>query len=436
MDCARKSQVASDPLAPVQSGRTRVIILQANKFFHEKGGSERYMFALSRALAARGHAIVDFSMQHPRNLPSQHSRHFVENRDYEAGGIRALRSVPSFIRSREAARRMSDLLDECTPEVAHLHNIYHQLTPSIIDVLAGRGVPVVMTLHDYKLVCPSYAMFARGDFCYRCRGARFYHAVTVGCGGGRARSAMLAIESYWQRWTRVYDRVDCFIAPSEYLRGVMIESGIAKERIVFVPPLNPSSVDTPGLPEADAQVELPQRFVAYVGRLSPEKGVGVLLAAMERTTRIPLVVFGDGREAPALRRMAEERGLDVTFTGYASRALVEAGLRRAAVIVLPTLSPENAPMAILEAADAGVPVIVSDRGGLPELARHAGGVVVAAGDAAALADAIMGAWRDGDGARDRARAAWRVAGPLHAADAHVATIETLYRRVIEKRRAA
>src|SRR5689334_16035572 len=98
------------------------------------------MLALSRALAARGHEIVDFAMHDPRNLPSRYSRHFVSHRDYEAGGLRALRTVPSFIRSREAAARMEELLDEVTPDVAHLHNIYHQLTPSIIAPLSRRGV--------------------------------------------------------------------------------------------------------------------------------------------------------------------------------------------------------------------------------------------------------------------------------------------------------
>jgi glycosyltransferase involved in cell wall biosynthesis len=423
--------------APVQSGRTLVIILQANKYFHEKGGSERYMFALSLALAARGHEIVDFSMEHPRNMPSRYRRHFVANRDYDAGAAHSPRAAREFIRSPQASRRMAGLLDEVMPDVAHLHNIYHQLTPSIIKTLSDRGVPMVMTLHDYKLVCPSYAMFARGDVCYRCRGGRFHRAVAVGCGGTRLRSALLALESYWQRWTRVYDRVDCFIAPSEYLRRVMLEAGIAAERIVFVAPLNPSSVTAaPASAAEGALLELPPRFVAYVGRLSPEKGIHVLLAAMARTTGIPLVVFGDGPEGPALRRTAGERRLEVIFAGHAGRATIDFALRRACAVMLPTLSPENAPMAILEAADAGVPVIVSDRGGLPELARRVGGVVVPAGDDAALANAITAAWEETEHWRERARSAWRESEPLHGVDAHVRSIESVYHMAIARRRAA
>ncbi|HEX6791981.1 MAG TPA: glycosyltransferase, partial [Candidatus Krumholzibacteria bacterium] len=149
-----------------------MIILQANKFFHERGGSERYLFALSRALASRGHEVLHFAMAHPDNAPSPQGRYFVPQRDYASPAWRpaSVRSVFEFIRSPQAARCLDRLLAERRPDVAHLHNIYHQLTPSIIERLAARRIPVVMTLHDYKLVCPSYTMFARGAPCYRCRG--------------------------------------------------------------------------------------------------------------------------------------------------------------------------------------------------------------------------------------------------------------------------
>ncbi len=415
-------------------------ILQANKFFYEKGGSERYFFALSRALEARGHRVVHFAMSHPRNLPSPDSRHFVPQRDYAGGvALRSLGAVVSFVRSRDAARRVRALTAESKPDVAHLHNVYHQLTPSIIPALTARGIPVVMTLHDYKLVCPSYGMFAHGAYCYRCRGARFYHAVTTACAGSRARSALLAIESYWQRWTRVYDGVSCFVAPSEYLRRVMIEAGISPERVVHVAPLNPASArnEPPGTLNARFLDALPPRCVAYVGRLSAEKGVRVLLEAAAYTPEIPVVIFGEGPQASELRESASRRGLaNVIFAGHAPAGVIGRALARAVAVVLPTLSPENAPMAILEAADAGVPVIVSDRGGLPEMSARLGGRVVPAGDAAALAGAMREAWQDEEQWKARARAAWGTARGTHASGAHAQAMEAIYRRVIERRRAA
>ena len=407
-----------------------MIILQANKFFYEKGGSERYMLALSRALEARGHRVAHFAMAHPRNLPSPYSRHFVPQLDYEAAtpSPAMLRAWSGFVRSPDAARRISALLDEVQPDVAHLHNIYHQLTPSIIEVLSRRGIPIVMTLHDYKLVCPSYGMFARGAYCYRCRGARYYHAVSVGCGGSRLRSGLLAVESYWQRWTRVYDRVDRFIAPSEYLRSVMMEAGMAPERIVHISQLSApvsgsEENDTPG-------AGLPSRFLVYVGRLSAEKGVAVLLAAMARAPEVELIVLGEGPEGDALRGMVGANGsTNVHFAGHAPSAVVDRTLRRAVALVLPSLSPENAPMALLEAAHAGTPVIVSDRGGLPELAARMGGCVVPAGNVDALVDAMRDAWENEDVRRARARDAWRDVSAAHSPGVHAGAIEAIYEDV-------
>ena len=424
----------------MQSGRPRVIILQANKFFFEKGGSERYMFALCDALTGRGHELLHFSMAHPHNRPSQQSGYFVPQRDYD-GPLRPA-SVPAllnFVWSREAARRLDALLSERLPDVAHMHNIYHQLTPSIIAALSRRGVPVVMTLHDYKLVCPSYGMFAHGEPCYRCRGGRYHHAVTVGCGGSRARSAMLATEAYWQKRTRVYDLVDCFIAPSAYMRDVMVDSGIAPERVIHIPQLSPEA----GVPEALSEDEqrlladLPARFVMYAGRVSAEKGVDVLVEAMSRIREVPLVIFGEGPMAAPLRRACEKAAAkNVYFAGHASRTVLEHAFARTEALVVPSLWAENAPMVVLEAARAGAPVIATDRGGLPELAGRAGGSIVPAGDAAALADAIRSVWENTDEWKARVRTAWDANRAAHEAANHVRAIEAIYQRAITRRRAA
>ena len=136
-------------------------VLQVNKFFFERGGTERYFFSLSEALERRGHQVIHFSMRHPRNVESRYSSYFVAEKNYHQSSS-PLESVPagmSFIRSREAASKLRDLIEDTRPQVAHLHNIYHQITPSIIPVLRRAGIPIVLTLHDYKLICPNYGLF-------------------------------------------------------------------------------------------------------------------------------------------------------------------------------------------------------------------------------------------------------------------------------------
>ena len=131
-------------------------ILLVNKYFYPRGGSERTVFDTASLLESRGHRVSFFSMAHPSNLPSPFSRHFVTGVDYDHPGspARAVRAAARLLYSTEARRKISGLLDEARPDIAHLHNIHHQISPSIIPLLKKRGLPVVMTLHDYKMVCP------------------------------------------------------------------------------------------------------------------------------------------------------------------------------------------------------------------------------------------------------------------------------------------
>ena len=168
-------------------------VLQINKFFFEKGGTERYYFALSKALEDRGHQVVHFSMRHPDNAPSPDADYFVRQQDF-GRDYPALERVPrglAFIRSREAASNIGRLIERSRPDVAHLHSIYHHITPSIIPVLQSAGVPVVMTLHDYKLICPNYSLFDGSSYCFRCKGGKFYRAPLARCSEVRVKTTIV-----------------------------------------------------------------------------------------------------------------------------------------------------------------------------------------------------------------------------------------------------
>jgi glycosyltransferase involved in cell wall biosynthesis len=405
-----------------------VVILQVNKFFYEKGGSERYLFMQRDALTARGHRVIDFSMQHPDNLPSPHAHHFVPNRDYGGGDRwRALRDGGSFIRSREAAARVDALIGETRPDVAHLHNIYHQITPSILPVLARHGIPVFMTLHDYKLVCPNYTLFANGAYCERCLQGHFHHAVLERCHeGSLARSALLALEAWWQRTSGVYDAVSTFFAPSRFMRDLMIRAGFEPSRVVYLPSFIPEPAPGTAPPAIPFEAG---RYLLYAGRLSHEKGIATLLRALDDAT--PLVVCGDGPLRASLETQARERGLRVYFAGHVAKDRLDAITRGALAAVLPAEWPENAPFAVLEAAVLGTPVIVSNMGGLPEMAECVGGVVFDAGNAGALRDAIRALAAQPEAARARARAGRVRALAHYHRDAHLHALEAAYRQALE-----
>lgn len=412
-------------------------VLQVNKFYYEKGGTERYLFALSKALEDRGHEVFPFSMHHPRNLDSQYEEYFVAQRDYESGGA-PLGRIPtgaSFIRSREAADNLRNLLARERPDIAHLHNIYHQITPSIIPVLDEARIPIVMTLHDYKLICPNYSLFDGRRYCFRCRGGRFYQAPLARCSGGSfLRSAMLAIEAYYQKRTRVYDSVRFLLAPSRYIRDRFIEEGFEEERVVYLPAFLPNlstSADSGPVRSLPSLPSLPGRYVLYFGRLSREKGINTLLRAVAGSPQIPVVIAGDGPMEGELRRVADEGSLPhVVFAGRLDRPALDEVIRRARVVVLPTESPENAPFTVLESMAAGVPVVVSNMGGLPELAEKAGGKVFPAGRPDVLMRCIEELWGGGPEVRKIRERSRQAIAEWFGIDRHMEALEEIYQKAL------
>jgi glycosyltransferase involved in cell wall biosynthesis len=413
-------------------------VLQINKFFFEKGGSERYLFSVSRALEEKGHEVLHFSMQHPRNEPSPYADYFVAERDYhEAASLpKQLSTASSMIRSREVREQVSKLIRDKRPDVAHLHNIYHQLTPSVIEALDRAGIPMVLTLHDYKLVCPKYSLFDGRRYCYRCRGGHFFRAPFARCvDNSFIKSAILAFEGYWQRATHAYDAVRFLLAPSEYMRDLIVDGDYGAERVLYLRSfVTPEEVAADaGFASTELARSLPDKYVLYFGRLSEEKGLLTLLDAISQVDDMHLVLCGDGPLRTALETRVHEQGTGhrVLFAGFVGKPDLNSIVGGARCVVMPSEWPENAPFTVIEAMAMGVPVVVSTMGGLPELAERAGGKQFEAGDASALADCIGELWRN-DGLVDtiatRSREAVRTD---FNRDVHLEALIGIYQRAID-----
>jgi len=409
-------------------------VLQVNKFFFDKGGTERYLFAVSDALESRGHEVVHFSMRHPDNHSSPYEDYFVKQKDYEnpSSSTSRISMGASFIRSREAASRIGALIDSTKPDVAHLHNIYHQITPSIIPVLKRAGIPVVMTLHDYKLICPNYSLFDGSSYCYKCRGGRFYRAPIARCRNGSvALSAFVSAEAYWQKWTGVYDSVDYFLAPSRYMRDTFVAEGYSRDRVIYLPAFVPSMEGGSG-GEPD-MVSLPDSYILYFGRLSVEKGLRTLIRAIGQAPELHLVIAGDGPLRAELENAADSEAPGrVHFTGHLKKDMLAGVIRSSRMVVLPTESPENAPFTILESMALGVPIVTSDKGGLPELAERVDGGVFPAGNVSELVSCLRRFWNDHELGRRSGALGRQVMSSEFAVETHMSTLEDLYGRAIAR----
>lgn len=337
-------------------------VLLVNKFHYRKGGSETYYFTLAQALRARGHQVIFFAMKdEEKNLPCDQERYFVSNASVSGGIKSKLNMVLHLTYSKEAYRKMKDLLAAEQPDLVILNLVHKQITLSILDAIREQDatLPVIWTMHDLIAVCPSYTMQdGAGQICEKCLGGDFSHCVKRKCiKGSTAMSILSRYEAEYIRKRKWYDQVDLYICPSEFYRKKLTQGGFTRSPIVTL--RNPLPLDA-----VYDQSEVGS-YVLYFGRLSPEKGVDTLIRAAKEAG-FPLEILGTGPQEQELKELAA--GCEnITFRGFQTGQALTDYIRGARCVVLPSQWYENGPYSAMEAMALGKPLVVSGMGGLPEL---------------------------------------------------------------------
>jgi glycosyltransferase involved in cell wall biosynthesis len=359
-------------------------LLSINNYFYPRGGAEVLFLEQNRILEAAGWQVVPFAMRHPQNLPTPWAEYFPDEiefgRTYSART--KLLNAQRVIFSLQARARLGALLKRVQPRIAHVHNIYHHLSPSILPILRAATIPVVMTVHDLKLACPAYTMMRGNQHCESCRGGRIYNVAIHRCiKGSLALSSLVLAETFVHRLLRLYEaNVSRFVVPSRFVLEKLVEWGWPRERFVHIPNFVNAEQFHPARP-------IGRRFI-YCGRLQSNKGVDTLVRAAARA-KVPLTMVGAGPDEIRLRKLSAELCADVEFTGYLSKDTLIDMVQSARAIVVPSEVNENAPLALLEGYAAGRPVIGAHIAGIPELVRDGEtGALFRSGDVDELAGAL------------------------------------------------
>ena len=403
-------------------------IAHLNNYLSMRGGSEHVMFEEAAMLRRRGHEVCFFSRRGPKDVEHEHAEFYLPNVVIEElhGWAKARRAF-QVVYNPAMGRAFRSFLRAVRPQVLHAHNIYGGLTTAVLDVARAEGLPVVLTVHDYKLVCPSYRALARGRPCTACQGGRFHHCVLRRCHkDSLVASLVYTAETCFTIWGRKYAPVSHFLCPSRFMRDVLLANGYAPERVLYLP----NAIDADAIAPSPGQGE----YILYAGRLSPEKGLPTLLQAMIGLP-LPLRIAGDGPQRAELEGFVESHGLRdrVTFTGHLAGPHLARQYREAAFVVLPAEWFENAPIAVLEAFAHGKPVVGSNLGGIPELVEESRtGRLFPAGDAAALRECLAATWNDRAARTDMGAAARRRVVSEFSAERHVDTLLQLYDRILRE----
>lgn len=381
-------------------------VLVAHSFYRLPGGEDRYV-----------RQQVDL-------LRTRHDVHLEERINADLAEGPSTVALMAFAFDERSVLR--DAIRLHRPDVIHLHNAYPSLGPAVHLAASRARVPLVHTVHNYRLRCPNGLQYTQGAQCTRCIAGRYDQAVRHGCFATKRQAGAYSAALWTHRYLlRLEEKVDLFIAPSQFVRRRLVEWGIAADRTAVVrnfalPPPEPSPIGAAGL---------------FLGRLALGKGLRTLLDALRLAGDPPFDVIGTGPEAQQLEAQAVDLGLHNTrFHGYVAPAAVAGFLAAARYVVVPSEWEEVFGLAALEAMAAGRPVVASSVGGLPELVGGGGGRLVAPGDAEALAAGLLAYAGSEDAAARDGATARRFVLEECSPEVHLDGLEAAYARATELRR--
>lgn len=335
-------------------------ILLANKFHYPRGGDCIHSMDLERLLQTAGHEVAFFAMACPQNEPSPWQRYFPSEVAYSPRHPwKMLKGLFRPLHAPEVQRKFSRLLDDFRPDVVHLHNIHTQLSPVIAQIAKERGLRVVWTLHDYKLLCPRYDCLRDGKPCELCFAGDKSFVLRHSCmKGSLLASAVAYLEA--RRWSRAKLEAwtDAFICPSRFMKSKMEADGFAPNKLhVLHHFIDGQKIAGPTPPVQD--------HYCYIGRLSAEKGIRALLATARHLPH-RLKVIGTGPLEAELKAACAPCP-QIEFLGHRNWVELRPILASARFLAVPSEWYENYPLSIIEALALGVPVLGADIGGIPEL---------------------------------------------------------------------
>lgn len=386
-------------------------VLQLHCHYRHPGGEDQLARQEADLLRARGHEVREVRRSNAEALGS--------------GAVAAARTLSGAHWNPASYRDVRQEIDDFGPDVMHVQNFWFALSPSVFGAARDAGVPSVLTLNNYRLICPGAYLMRGGEVCQACVGAAPWRAVAHACyRDSRAASALVAhmITSNRRRgtWTNL---VDAYIAFTAGARRRFIRGGLPPGKVHVKPN---ALAEDPGAGSSHGGGAL------FVGRLSHEKGVGLLVQAWKELGGAELQVLGDGPERAGMQAMAVP---GVSLAGWVEEAEVLATMKRAGFLVMPSLWFEGMPLTLVQAYACGLPVLASRLGALAELVVDGEtGLLFEPGDAHDLSLKCRYLLEHPEERRRMGRNAREVFQRNYTAEADYRRLISIYQAVIRARR--
>lgn len=393
-------------------------VLIVNKFYYPRGGDCVCSMLLEQLLREQSHQTAVFAMQYSENVATEWNRYFAPEVAFAGGIANKVKAASRIFGGAGVKDAFAQILRDFKPDVVHFNNIHSYLSPAIVGMAKKAGAKTVWTLHDYKLICPSYSCLLDGKPCEKCIGSSKRNVLANRCmKGSRAASLLAYLEAEHWNARRLQKVTDQFICPSEFMASKMKQGGFDEKKLNVVC----NFADPEKIKDITVCAER-KDYYTYVGRLSAEKGVETLLKAAAQFS-IPLKIAGDGPLADDLKARFGRCGY-IEFLGRQNAQQVRQLLSEARFSVMPSECYENNPLSVIESLCLGTPVVGARIGGVPELIRPGDGLLYRSGSTDMLANTIANAWEshfDYEGISSRAI-------PRFSAERYLKEILEIYNR--------
>ncbi len=336
-------------------------ILLVNKFYYPRGGDCIYTIELEKLLKEKGHDVAIFAMDHPDTIDTPYRKNFPSEVNFSSKSINAILRP---FGTNDVKRKFASLLDDFRPDIVHLGNIHSQLSPVVAKIAHEKGIKVIWTLHDYKIICPRYDCLKNGEtICEDCLKDKKSVVKYTCLKNSKAASILAYLEALKWNGSTLEKYTDKFVCPSEFVRNMMLKAGFKSEKLVTMHHFMNWEQEIFEKKEEHIQSD----YYCYLGRISHEKGVETLLKVASQHP-YKLKVVGTG---PLLERLKSEyRSENIEFLGQKNREEVKSILKNALFLVTPSEWYEVFGLNNMEALSVGTPVLGANIGGIPELIRN------------------------------------------------------------------
>jgi glycosyltransferase involved in cell wall biosynthesis len=340
-------------------------ILQINSCHYLRGGSETVYFNTSQLLKDHGHNVAFFSSADDRNVENDFEQFFVPYENIRnLSLIRKAKRIPSYLYNRVAVKKLEQLLEVFKPDVAHVHLFYGVLSVSVLKTLRKHNIPVVHTVHDYRLLCPVNTCLDKdGQICELCKDKHYIHCLQKKCSDGKfSQSLIVMLEAYlWKYLVDPVDYIDNFIFVSKFIRDKHLDFN-KKFKTKFTQLYNFAN-----LKQADNSL-VKGDYYLFFGRLSPEKGIKTLISVFTERKDQKLKIAGTGPMKSFIEESVKDNP-NIEYMGFRTGEDLEILIKNASFIIMPSEWYENNPLSLIEAYTFGKPVIGANIGGIPELIK-------------------------------------------------------------------